>query len=63
MLPVFGSFAIAASRVVDHMHSPADVSAGAILGLVVGSLVFARFMLEAPLSPAPHDPTMKLNRW
>lgn len=62
LLPVFGSFAIAASRVVDHMHSPADVAAGALLGLVIGGLVFARFVLEAPLSPAPHDPAMKVNR-
>lgn len=38
---------ISCSRIVDHRHSPTDVTAGALLGLVFGALVFARVVSEA----------------
>ncbi len=35
------------SRIVDHRHSPTDVMAGSVLGLVFGALVFARVISES----------------
>jgi membrane-associated phospholipid phosphatase len=36
------------SRVVNHRHSPADVTAGALIGTVIGALFFIRLMHDAP---------------
>jgi hypothetical protein len=33
---------------VNHRHSPADVTAGALIGTVIGALFFIRLMHDAP---------------
>jgi len=49
LLPVFVGLAIACSRVKDHRHSPADVTAGALLGTIVSALYFVvRVIHESP---------------
>ena len=45
-LPV-AMLTLSASRLVNHRHSPADVTAGALLGIVGASLYFARLVGEA----------------
>jgi len=47
VLPLAVAFFIAGSRIVDHRHSPTDVTAGCLLGLVFGALVFARVVSES----------------
>eukprot|EP00056_Hartaetosiga_gracilis_P003765 m.67173 g.67173 ORF g.67173 m.67173 type:complete len:328 (+) comp11571_c2_seq1:66-1049(+) len=44
MWPLVVAMYIAASRIVDHRHSPADVVAGSFLGTMVGLVVFPRVM-------------------
>ncbi len=44
LMPVFIACYVTASRVVDHRHSPADVTAGAGIGLFSAALFFARMV-------------------
>jgi len=49
LFPVFVGLAIACTRVRDHRHSPADVTAGALLGSIVSALYFiVRVIHESP---------------
>ncbi len=43
VMPLFIASYIAASRVVDHRHSPADVTAGALVGIFSACMFFLRF--------------------
>eukprot|EP00053_Salpingoeca_punica_P014566 m.132633 g.132633 ORF g.132633 m.132633 type:complete len:265 (-) comp16490_c0_seq1:2111-2905(-) len=46
MIPLLIAFTIALTRIVDHWHSPADVLAGVVLGLVNAGLLFPRLVAE-----------------
>lgn len=49
LLPLFIALGIASTRVKDHRHSPADITAGAFLGSLIAVLYFyVRIVFEAP---------------
>lgn len=52
---------VAVSRVALARHFPADVIAGAGIGVLVGSLLLAR--LELPLDPAGVTPVQRVRDW
>lgn len=54
LVPLFVAFGVAATRVHDHRHSPADVTAGAFLGTLVScAYFFVRIVHEAPELDCP----------
>jgi len=49
LFPLFVALGIACTRIRDHKHSPADVTAGALLGSIVSALYFlVRVVHQAP---------------
>ena len=46
------------SRVVDHRHSPADVTAGALIGSLFGVFGFAKVICDADPPSAPRSRTI-----
>jgi membrane-associated phospholipid phosphatase len=49
LFPLFVALAIACTRVKDHLHSPADITAGALLGTMISVVYFyVRIVFEAP---------------
>ncbi|EDQ86408.1 uncharacterized protein MONBRDRAFT_28266 [Monosiga brevicollis MX1] len=47
MWPLFFSSYVAISRIVDHRHSPADVTAGSLIGIVLGTIFLARLLARS----------------
>jgi len=47
MIPMFIALGIAASRIHDHRHSPADVVAGSFIGVLVAACYFFGRLLQA----------------
>ncbi|EGD79335.1 hypothetical protein PTSG_09749 [Salpingoeca rosetta] len=54
---VFAAF-VAASRVSDHRHSPADVVSGALLGTLFGAILFARLLSRDYAAAATAQPSV-----
>eukprot|EP00050_Salpingoeca_kvevrii_P022608 m.128910 g.128910 ORF g.128910 m.128910 type:complete len:291 (-) comp9761_c0_seq3:2649-3521(-) len=50
--PLVVAFWVAASRVVDHRHSPADICGGAIIGITIAAVLFVRLISEIYPRPA-----------
>jgi len=54
LCPLFIALAIACTRVKDHMHSPADVTAGAFLGSIIAAMYFfVRIIHQSPEHACP----------